>query len=399
MLERRPLIIVGAGPAGAATALFLHARHPERARDMLILEKAHHPRPKVCAGGLIPHTLDCLRELDVPLSVPHVAVTRAAVDVPGRQVTYADGELCRVVRRNEFDHSLVLACRSRGIEVREDVKVTDLYPGDDGVYVETEGRRYHAPVIVGADGSGSIVRRSLVRQGRDCVGRAVMTDVPLSQSNWAGFDTRQYEFRFTDVPRGLRGYAWRFPCLIDGARHVNVGIYSVNASGSGLQLNRLLGEELTQLRAPALPVKAFPIRWYGHGVRIAAPHVLLVGDAAGVDPLMGEGISFAFEYGRYAAEAIAQALRASAFDFAAYEAAVAQSWMGKKLRRLELATRLFYGPTWRVWFSIAAHSRTAQEIGIRWYNGIDGWDRRSGWAAVHAWWRGDVSTHADGAGH
>ncbi len=53
-MERRPIIIVGSGPAGAATALALHRLDPALAQEVLVLEKGHHPRPKVCAGGLIP---------------------------------------------------------------------------------------------------------------------------------------------------------------------------------------------------------------------------------------------------------------------------------------------------------------------------------------------------------
>jgi flavin-dependent dehydrogenase len=192
------------------------------------------------------------------------------------------------------------------------------------------------------------------------------------------------------VRHGLRGYAWMFPCLIDGAPHANVGVYSVEAAGAGRELSRLLAEQVGRLGAPPGPVKSFPIRWYGRGTRIAAPHVLLAGDAAGVDSLMGEGISFAFEYGRRAAAAAARALAASEFTCSDYEASVAASWMGKKLRRLELGTRLFYGRSWRLWFAVAAHSRQAQAIGIRWYNGVDGWDQRSGWEALRAWWRGSL---------
>lgn len=393
-MEPRPLIIIGSGPAGSASALFLHAQQPALAREVLILEKAQHPRPKVCAGGLIPHTLDCLRELGLPLSVPNAVVHRANVEVPGRTVAYEDHELCRVVRRDQFDHSLVDACRQRGIEVREGEKVIALERDTDGVRIETERGSYHARVVIGADGSGSLVRRQLANIGRDCVGKAVMCDVPVAGIDWSGFHRERYDFIFTAVPKGLRGYAWVFPCVINGEPHANVGVYAVEAHGSGELLHHLLQDLVERLRGPAVPVKSFPIRWYGRGVRIAAPHVMLAGDAAGVDALMGEGISYSFEYGRRAAAAAAAALVTSNFDFASYEHEVADSWMGKKLRRLEMGTRLFYGRTWRLWFGIAGRSRQAQEIGIRWYNGIDNWDRRSGWEALGAWWRGNVGREA-----
>jgi flavin-dependent dehydrogenase len=389
-MERRPLIIVGSGPAGTASALFLQRQHPELAREVLILEKAQHPRPKVCAGGLIPHTLECLRHLDVPLSVANVAVHRVVVDVPGRSIGYEDGEMCRVVRRDTFDHSLVVACRQRGIEVREDEKVLELRRDGDGVRIETERTSYHAPVVIGADGSGSAVRRQLVAEGRQCVGKAVMADVPVAAVDWSGFAEARYDFSFTAVAEGLRGYVWAFPCLIGDTPHVNVGAYSVDANGTGPELMRLLRAQLGTMGAPPVPVKSFPIRWYGKGVRIAAPRVLLVGDAAGVDPLMGEGISFAFEYGRRAASAVTRAWTTGNWSFADYEREVATSWMGRKLRRLGTAVRLFYGPAWRLCFPLAARSRHAQQIAVRWYNGVDGLDQRSSWELFAAWMRGGL---------
>lgn len=389
-MERRPLVIVGSGPAGTASALFLHAQDPALAGEAVILEKARHPRPKVCAGGLIPHTLRCLEELGVPLAVPNVAVHRAGVEVPGRAVAYAGEELCRVVRRDEFDCSLVNACRQRGVEVRESEKVVDVRRERDGIRVETERGSYHGRALIGADGSGSLVRRRLFPQAAECVGKALMCDIPLAQARWSGFAAARYDFIFRSVPHGLRGYAWAFPCLIGGVPHVNLGVYSVDAAGSGALLHRILREELARLEAPPVAIKAFPIRWYRRDVPVAAPHVLLAGDAAGVDPLMGEGISFCFEYGRRAAAAIRRGFSTGDFGLADYGSSVERSWVGRKLRRLGLGVRLFYGPTWRLWFAIAAHSRVAQEIGIRWYNGVDGWDQRSAGEALRAWWRGDI---------
>jgi menaquinone-9 beta-reductase len=387
-MERRPLIIVGAGPAGAASALFLQRQCPGLAGETLILDKAQHPRFKVCAGGLIPHTLQCLHELEVPLSVPNVAVRRARVEIPGRSIPYQDGELCRIVRRDAFDYSLVVTCRQRGIEIRENEKVVALRREAQGVRVETERGDYLARAVIGADGSGSVVRRQLMAGGRQCVGKAVMADLPVAAVDWSGFDEARFDFSFVPVRDGLRGYSWAFPCVIAGRPHVNVGVYSVGAQGTGRELTRLLLAHLATLGAPRVPLKSFPIRWYGKGVRVAAPHVLLAGDAAGVDPLMGEGISFAFEYGRRAAAAVTRAVASGDFSLADYERAVATSWMGKKLRRLGGAARLFYGPAWRLCFPLAACSSRAQDIALRWYNGVDGLDQRSAWDLLRAWARG-----------
>ena len=53
-MERRDVVIVGSGSAGAATALGLVARAPALAARSVMLEKARHPRDKTCAGGVIP---------------------------------------------------------------------------------------------------------------------------------------------------------------------------------------------------------------------------------------------------------------------------------------------------------------------------------------------------------
>ncbi len=196
------------------------------------------------------------------------------------------------------------------------------------------------------------------------------------------------DFDFREVARGLHGYRWTFPCLIDGRPHANIGAYSLTPIGAALNL--ALDRYLTSLTSRTPRRVAFPIHWYGPQTRFAAPRVLLAGDAAGVDPLMGEGISLALEYGSFVADAVMHALRTGDYSGTAYERAVRGSYLGKKLRRLHLATRLFYGPAWRAWFAIPEHSRRIRALGLRWYNGVDDWDRRSGWDALAALLHGAV---------
>lgn len=387
-MEERPIVIVGSGPAGTSTALHLYQRDPALAEKVVILDKARHPRVKICAGGLIPNALTMLHELGVELRVPQVRVRRTQVRTPARTVDHEDRELCVVIRRNEFDASLADACRERGMTLHENEPVLGLERTADGVRVRTARTTYNARLVIGADGSGSIVRRRLVDDHLAHIARAVMCDVPVERTRWSGFDAQRYDFDFRDVADGIPGYRWVFPCWIDGIPHANIGIYAMHTIGA--DLNRRLIEYLAELTTETPKRQAFPIHWYGSSQRIAAPNVLLVGDAAGVDPLMGEGISLALEYGAFAAEAVQQALQTGDFSGAHYAQLVEGSALGKKLRRLHFLTRVFYGRAWRVFFACAERSTRLRGLGIKWYNGVDGWDRRSGWDALGAVLSGSI---------
>lgn len=374
-MERRSVIIVGSGPAGAAAALRLVRRDPALASDVVLLEKQHHPRDKICAGGVIPKSDRVLAELGLVADVPSVRVDHAGVIVPSAHVSVDEPNLCRVVRRREFDARLAWAARDRGVALHEDTRVVAIARDGDGIRIETNRRTYWAPVVVGADGSGSLVRRALVPGGAGVVGRAVMCDVPVRDTTWDGFAAARYEFDFAPCTDGLRGYRWSFPCLIGGEPHVNAGAYALPPI-TGERLRRELTAELARVGARSDAWQAFPIRTWTPGTAVCAPRVLLAGDAAGCDPLMGEGISFALEYGVLAADAILRARATDRWDFADYATAVAHGAMGRKLRLLDRAARWFYGPRARFWFGVARASRRAQRVGLAWYNGVDGFDER-----------------------
>jgi len=374
-MERRPIVIAGAGPGGAATALALHRLDPRLAGEIVVLEKARHPRPKVCAGGLIPAGRAWMEKHDITFDLPHVAVHRARAYTPRAVVEHVEKNFCYIIRRNELDAHLVRACRERGIEVREQEPILHLCRDAGGVRIETERETYTASIVVGADGSGSLVRRTLISSSRATMARATMCEIAAA-GGWDGHAQHRSDFDFTDVARGLAGYRWSFPCVIDGAPHVNTGVYSLGRGGRRIQA--ALESEIARHGATTARRVAFPIHWYRrHVTRVAAENVLLVGDAAGADPLMGEGISLALEYGSMAAGNAVAALRSGDLSGGSYQAEVDDSWLGIKLGRLHSLAGWIYGRWSRPCFAVPEHSARLRALGLRWYNGIDDWDRRS----------------------
>ena len=385
--ECRTVVVVGSGPAGAATALSLLQREPGLAGDVVLLERARHPRDKTCAGGLIPKTLSILEQLAVPFAVPNVRVDEAAVWVPGARVTVPGHDLCRVVRRCDFDAALAWAARDRGALLREDVTVRALHREGDGIRVDTDRGSYRAQVVVGADGSGSLVRRRLLPAATAEIARARMADVPVTAAAWDGHARRRYEFDFRERGRGMRGYAWAFPCLVAGRPYANVGAYALPPV-DGEALERALARQMARVGASTTGRQAFPIHAWTPGRPLAAPHVLLVGDAAGVDPLLGEGISYALEFGIAAAAAIVEARRTGDWSFAGWTGEIASGPLGRKLTRLRQAAAAFYGPLGPVCFRAARASGRAQRLALDWYNGVAPWEGQGPVAALRALVRG-----------
>ena len=164
------VLIAGAGPAGLATALHLLRAHPELKGRVVALEKARHPRPKTCAGGLIPKTMLALKELGLALEVPAIEVMRGTARTEIGEVEMFRGDpLCSVIRRDQFDARLARAAKDAGLEIIDQCRVREVGQSGGSVRVRTERGTFETPVLVGADGSGSRVRASLFGRGKNSI--------------------------------------------------------------------------------------------------------------------------------------------------------------------------------------------------------------------------------------
>ena len=394
------VVIAGAGPAGLATALFLVKNRPNLAGRIVAVEKSAHPRFKVCAGGLIPKTILALGELGIALDVPNVEVIRgeAATSVGDVNLSRNGDVLATVIRRDLFDSMLARAAVEAGVEIVQHDRVLDVVQDADSVRVTTERGIFEAQVLVGADGSGSRVRRAVFDARKETIGRALMTDIAVDPERTPEFVEQRYRFDFRCVSRGINGYSWSFPCLIGGAPHLNVGIYDQRPrelEDKGGEQRRMIAELvaafpellLDGLKRRATRWHSFPIRWFDARDSYSRGRVMLAGDAAGVDPLMGEGISCAFEHGTLAANAIGKFLDGDSGAMRAYDRVLHEGAVGRKLGKLAFAARHFYGPHSRLFFRIAGVSRRAQEIGVDWYNGARHLDEMPTHRLVARWAR------------
>jgi flavin-dependent dehydrogenase len=353
------LLILGGGPAGLSTALHIARDHPHLTARVLVLEKARYPRPKLCAGGLLPDAERILERLGLDVGeIPHADAGAAHLGFAGRGMTVRlkDRHILRVIQREQFDAWLARKAAERGIEIRQGVTVRTVEPRREGVLVMTDAETFRARAVVGADGSNGITRRAALPGAAVQTARLLEVTTPPVLDPGRGGGLHKMEdayFDFFCVPAGIAGYTWDFPTQVDGRPMRCWGIYDTNLL-AGLPrpaLKKPLADEMRRhgLDLGALEVKGHPIRWFNPFHRFSAPRVLLAGDAAGADPIFGEGISIALGYGALAAAAAGDAFRRGDFSFRGYKSRLLLSPLGRSLIVRWIITQFLYRLHWS-WF-------------------------------------------------
>lgn len=330
-MRQADVVVVGAGPAGAATAILL----AEAGHEVVLLDRVRFPRDKVCGEYLSPEGSRILDRLGVlkaveaggarPLCGMRIVApdgTTLVGDYPreGRYRGYRDHALA--VPRRMLDATLVERARALPVTVREGFRVTDLARDGDRVTgvegITPEGsERVAARLVVGADGRASVIahRLGLVRLHPWLRRLALMTyadGVAHDPERGEIFVAPPVYSIVNPVGDGRVNLSLVVPAA-EGARHRGDLAGYFDRTVAALPY---LSERLRRARRVS-PVRAIGPLAY----RVAPPRhggVLLVGDALGfLDPFTGEGIFTALRSAELAAEVAQAALRSGDVSAAA----------------------------------------------------------------------------------
>lgn len=339
------VIIVGAGPAGCSSALQLLNLAPHLAGRVLLLDKAVFPRAKLCAGCLSPAADLTLSHLGIVGSPPCIPVHKAILILPTGRLTFEQLNLSRVVSREQFDYFLLQSARQRGVTVQDGKVVKHVLPTRDEVIVRTSREEYRTKILIGADGANSTVRSrlGLNRDGR--VMAAMELHASMADISALNLEENMALADMSLMNRGVPGYGWVFPAVAGGSLPRSVGILAVPfGRGVGTPLRDAFASWLDTigLDINAFEVKAHPSLRYDPEAACSWHRVLLVGDAAGIDPLFGEGISSALAQGIIAAQAAFEALRDHDFSFSNYQRRIRDSGIGFMMYRRHVVARKLY---------------------------------------------------------
>jgi flavin-dependent dehydrogenase len=316
MHSKPDVFVVGGGPAGLAVAIAAR----QRGFTVTVADGGEPPIDKACGEGLLPETQAALRNLGIAIPDElgfRFGGIRFVVGEAQTSARFPIGEAIGI-RRTVLHELLIARAEKCGVKLHWKTPVTEV--SRDGVRLgdQTVASRW----IVGADGSGSRVRRW-----------GGMEEAPLSSQRRARFACRRhYRVRpwadYAEIYWGEHAQAYVTPisasdvCVVVLADEPAHAKFEQNwGNWPALELRVAKAELISKERGAATLMRSLRNVWRGN--------VALVGDASGsVDAITGEGLRLAFQQGLGLADAMERG------DLGLYQSAHRRlmrrpTWMGK----------------------------------------------------------------------
>ena len=320
------VIVIGAGPAGCASALFLH----QKGLRVLVLDRASFPRDKVCGEFISPAADDILKELGVLDSIQQsdpVRLRGVAISSYGKPELCIDYPPCPdrtnpmtslSLSRFQLDHLLVQKLIELGVVIREGHAVDDFLFEDNrvtGVKGRDEDNRsfaFSASVVVDASGrNGLSLRRLGLIKPHWGPGKVALA---------AHWENVQFPHDYCYMHVSSPGYTGMAPV---GKDSVNVVLVVEDRYVKGRELDTfyqtaVMGNERRRslLSGARLKERVRSVGSLAYDVRpVSCGGLVLAGDTTGfIDPFTGEGIYLSLRSAQLAAGIIQRAFSAGDFS-------------------------------------------------------------------------------------
>ena len=328
--------IIGAGPAGSSTSIFLS----KAGINHVLFDKQVFPRDKICGDALSGKSVRLLKDMDMDLisemekdstrfldswGVRFVAPNGKGVDIPFtpdiHKEKHAPGF---IVKRYYFDEFLINHINGKYSEKRLGYDVKDVRFDDDGVLIhyQNDGKEGYcrAKMVVGAGGDRSLIARKIA--GHKVEAQHYIGGIRAYYKNVTGFHEHNFiELHF--IKEALPGYLWIFP-MAGNEANVGLGMLKKDMQNKNIKLKDILTKALAENetikhrfdKAELVDgIKGWGLPLGSKRRDLSGDRYLLVGDAASlIDPFSGEGIGNALLSGKTAAGVVQEALRVGDFS-------------------------------------------------------------------------------------
>ncbi|WP_313042405.1 NAD(P)/FAD-dependent oxidoreductase [Pseudomonas sp.] len=331
-MERRQVVVIGAGPSGAIAAALLK----RKGHDVLIIEREHFPRFSI-GESLLSHCIDFIEEagmLDAVQAAGFQVKTGAAFAWGERYSafdfsdTFSNGKPTTFqVQRGEFDKLLADQAALQGVEIRYGQTIVGVDFSAESRYLHVRrqnGSEYHlkARFVLDASGYGRVLPRLLDLEAPSNfpLRQAVFTHVK-DRIEHPGFD--RSKILVTTHPTKRDIWFWTIP-LSNGRCSVGVVAAKEHFEGADSDLDACLRGFIEQtpslsgvLQNAVWDTPARTIGGYSANVKtLHGPGFALLGNAAEfLDPVFSSGVTIAMRSASMAAGVLHRQLSGETVDW------------------------------------------------------------------------------------